>query len=76
MLDAADYFSREGVSAGPLVSAMLSVEGTRVCVVCLEEYDPVEARHTPCSHAYQTGCISEWLALEASCLLCRNMIDV
>ncbi|KAL5541295.1 hypothetical protein UlMin_042517 [Ulmus minor] len=45
------------------------------CSICLSEYKAKEALRTipDCGHYFHDDCIVEWLKLNATCPLCRNM---
>ncbi|XP_076931077.1 RING-H2 finger protein ATL20-like [Bidens hawaiensis] len=45
------------------------------CSICLSEYKPKESLRTipECNHYFHADCIDEWLKLNATCPVCRNM---
>ncbi|XP_063791648.1 RING finger protein 44-like [Pseudophryne corroboree] len=48
-------------------------EATQSCVICLMQYqDGERVSVLPCSHKYHPRCISQWVATNSSCPLCRR----
>jgi len=46
-----------------------------VCCICLGQYtDGVELRELPCTHHFHVECVDKWLAINASCPLCKHDI--
>ncbi|KAL8091307.1 hypothetical protein AgCh_040415 [Apium graveolens] len=45
------------------------------CSICLSEYKPNETLRTvpECNHYFHCNCIDEWLKLNATCPICRNL---
>ncbi|CAM9227672.1 unnamed protein product, partial [Hapterophycus canaliculatus] len=42
------------------------------CAICLIAYvEDDELRKLPCNHAFHTPCTDNWLAVNASCPICR-----
>ncbi|XP_038984780.1 E3 ubiquitin-protein ligase CIP8-like [Phoenix dactylifera] len=42
------------------------------CMICLEEFDaPAAVSKTPCSHAFHSQCIIQWLEKSHLCPICR-----
>ncbi|KAF7836187.1 putative RING-H2 finger protein ATL21A [Senna tora] len=46
-----------------------------VCSICLCEYQPKETLRTitDCNHYFHSPCLEDWLKINASCPLCRNL---
>jgi hypothetical protein len=68
----------EGPGEGGLVAAgtdkerLVSPEDA-VCCICLGKYkDNVELRELPCTHHFHVECVDKWLAINASCPLCKH----
>lgn len=52
-----------------------SSQAADACAICLERYAPRECiRLLPCLHAFHADCIDPWLAVKASCAVCRVSI--
>ncbi|XP_018023766.1 uncharacterized protein LOC108679618 [Hyalella azteca] len=51
--------------------------GADMCVVCLEEYRPLqELRVLPCRHEFHRSCVDPWLLQHRTCPLCNyNIVD-
>lgn len=49
----------------------------KTCPICLSEYQAKETLRTipDCKHYFHASCIDEWLKLNASCPLCRNITE-
>ncbi|KAL8091306.1 RING-H2 finger protein ATL20-like [Apium graveolens] len=45
------------------------------CAICLSEYKPNDTLRTvpECNHYFHSNCIDEWLKLNATCPVCRNL---
>ncbi|WOG86377.1 hypothetical protein DCAR_0205580 [Daucus carota subsp. sativus] len=45
------------------------------CAICLSEYKPNDTLRTvpECNHYFHSHCIDEWLKLNATCPVCRNL---
>ncbi|KAL1826488.1 hypothetical protein ACET3Z_004900 [Daucus carota] len=45
------------------------------CAICLSEYKPNDTLRTipECNHYFHSDCIDEWLQLNATCPVCRNL---
>ncbi|KAL1826486.1 hypothetical protein DCAR_0205581 [Daucus carota subsp. sativus] len=45
------------------------------CAICLSEYKPSETLRTipECNHYFHSDCIDEWLQLNTTCPVCRNL---
>ncbi|KAI3792615.1 hypothetical protein L2E82_06498 [Cichorium intybus] len=45
------------------------------CAICLSDYKLIESLRTipECNHYFHSECIDEWLKLNATCPVCRNM---
>ncbi|PKI77910.1 hypothetical protein CRG98_001702 [Punica granatum] len=56
-------------------SKRLPKPNDNTCSICLCEYQPKETLRTipECNHYFHVNCIDEWLRLNASCPLCRNL---
>eukprot|EP00183_Erythrolobus_madagascarensis_P002646 CAMPEP_0185850022 /NCGR_PEP_ID=MMETSP1354-20130828/4309_1 /TAXON_ID=708628 /ORGANISM="Erythrolobus madagascarensis, Strain CCMP3276" /LENGTH=449 /DNA_ID=CAMNT_0028550649 /DNA_START=157 /DNA_END=1506 /DNA_ORIENTATION=+ len=87
MLPYAERAQRRGRSAtseqiSSLTSAAFSEDsfaglGDHSCVICLSNYTDGELVTTlPCNHHFHKKCIDEWLAVDKSCPLCKQDIDV
>ncbi|XP_008810778.1 probable E3 ubiquitin-protein ligase RHB1A [Phoenix dactylifera] len=45
------------------------------CVICLEKFDArAEVSKTPCSHAFHSRCIIQWLEMSNLCSICRSQM--
>ena len=54
---------------------MIELKHSQVCVVCLEEYRPLqELRVLPCGHEFHKGCVDPWLLHHYTCPLCNYNI--
>ncbi|XP_063792802.1 E3 ubiquitin-protein ligase ZSWIM2 [Pseudophryne corroboree] len=48
-------------------------DATQSCVICLMQYqDGERVSVLPCSHKYHPRCISQWVATNSSCPVCRR----
>ncbi|KAI4297188.1 hypothetical protein L6164_037087 [Bauhinia variegata] len=56
-------------------SGALPDPNDNVCSICLSEYQPKEIlRSIPnCNHYFHLNCLDEWLRMNATCPLCRNL---
>lgn len=45
------------------------------CPICLSDYKPKESLRTipECNHYFHADCIDEWLRLNGTCPMCRNL---
>ncbi|KAI4297189.1 hypothetical protein L6164_037088 [Bauhinia variegata] len=57
-------------------SGALPDPNDNVCSICLSEYQPRETlRNIPyCNHYFHLNCLDEWLNVNATCPLCRNLL--
>ncbi|KAI4297191.1 hypothetical protein L6164_037090 [Bauhinia variegata] len=57
-------------------SGALPDPNDNVCSICLCEYQPKETlRSIPyCNHYFHLNCLDEWLKMNATCPLCRNLL--
>lgn len=58
-------------------SRRLPKPSDNTCPICLSEYQPKEELRTipECNHYFHANCIDEWLKLNGTCPLCRNLPD-
>ncbi|XP_015896428.2 RING-H2 finger protein ATL20 [Ziziphus jujuba] len=56
-------------------SGRLPKANDNICPICLSEYRPKETLRTipECNHYFHSDCIDEWLRVNATCPLCRNL---
>ncbi|KDP25298.1 hypothetical protein JCGZ_20454 [Jatropha curcas] len=56
-------------------SRRLPKPNDNTCPICLCEYEPKETLRTipECNHYFHADCIDEWLKMNATCPLCRNL---
>ncbi|XP_059662213.1 putative RING-H2 finger protein ATL21A [Cornus florida] len=47
------------------------------CPICLSDYQPKDVLRTipECNHFFHADCVDEWLRMNATCPLCRNLPD-
>mmetsp|Transcript_10919 Transcript_10919/g.19740 ORF Transcript_10919/g.19740 Transcript_10919/m.19740 type:complete len:446 (-) Transcript_10919:387-1724(-) len=87
MLPYAERAQRRGRSASedqiknlicvPFEENTFEGSGDHSCVICLSNYVKDEMISTlPCKHHFHQNCINEWLAVDKSCPLCKQDIDV
>lgn len=51
-------------------------ESRRKCIICLEEFEEgMKIRVLPCLHRFMAKCIDPWLAIQASCPICKCGIE-
>ena len=47
------------------------------CCVCLDLMPAnADVLHLPCSHFFHARCVREWLAVSASCPLCKTAVEI
>lgn len=46
----------------------------QVCSICLE--DSTDCQLNPCSHTFHQTCLLRWCAINPSCPMCRNWVDL
>jgi hypothetical protein len=53
-------------------------EHQQVCNICLEDFKEGDNMRLlrPCSHAFHTQCIDQWLCKVASCPICKNELPI
>ena len=49
---------------------------SHVCAVCLDMDTPVDMKLNPCKHEFHAACITQWVAQNFSCPLCRQTIQL
>lgn len=56
-------------------SGRLPKANDNICPICLSEYKPKDTLRTipECHHYFHSDCIDEWLRVNATCPLCRNL---
>ena len=45
------------------------------CVICFAELDSAERRRLECGHVFHASCVSEWIAKDGRCPVCRHVVD-
>jgi hypothetical protein len=46
------------------------------CVICFAELDSAEQqRRLECGHVFHASCVSEWIAKDGRCPVCRHVVD-
>ena len=60
-----------------LTSTRLARDADDGCCICLQTM-PADADvlHLPCSHFFHARCVREWLAVSASCPLCKTAVEI
>jgi hypothetical protein len=53
-------------------------EHQQVCNICLEDFKEGDNMRLliPCSHAFHTQCVDQWLCKVASCPICKNELPI
>ncbi|OMP02941.1 Zinc finger, RING-type [Corchorus olitorius] len=80
-LGAANGLDRSRIEAYPITllgeSYRLPRPNNNTCSICLSEYKAKETIRTitDCDHYFHSNCIDEWLKVNATCPVCRNLPD-
>ena len=46
------------------------------CVICLDTFTPNDqVIHFSCKHIFHAKCVKEWLLINGSCPICRNVVQ-
>ena len=60
-----------------LTSTRLARDADDGCCVCLDTMPAgADVLHLPCSHFFHARCVREWLAVSASCPLCKTAVEI
>ena len=60
-----------------LTSTRLARDADDGCCVCLDLMPAnADVLHLPCSHFFHARCVREWLAVSASCPLCKTAVEI
>ncbi|ESQ35395.1 hypothetical protein EUTSA_v10009557mg [Eutrema salsugineum] len=69
--------SKSSVESMPRVVIGEDKEKEGSCAICLEEWSEGDvAAEMPCKHKFHSKCVEKWLAVHATCPLCRYEMPV